>query len=216
MKLYVYDHCPYCVKARMIFGYKNIPFELITLLNDDEKTPIDMIGQKMVPILSDGNSHMPESLDIISKIDKSDNTLFIIDTPVDSKLEAWLSEARSYLYPLAMPRWVKSDLEEFETPGAIEYFKKKKEDYIGPFSEHLEKTSSYLKEANTHLLKLNDLLSDTSFYSGESASINDIHLYPTLRSLSIVEGISYPEKVMSYMKKQEELTRVPLHLDIAL
>ncbi|EPT9973233.1 glutaredoxin, partial [Escherichia coli] len=25
MKLYIYDHCPYCLKARMIFGLKNIP-----------------------------------------------------------------------------------------------------------------------------------------------------------------------------------------------
>ncbi|MDU4397175.1 MAG: glutaredoxin, partial [Haemophilus parainfluenzae] len=23
MKLYVYDHCPFCVRARMIFGLKN-------------------------------------------------------------------------------------------------------------------------------------------------------------------------------------------------
>ena len=25
MKLYVYDHCPFCVRARMIFGLKNLP-----------------------------------------------------------------------------------------------------------------------------------------------------------------------------------------------
>ena len=51
MKLYVYDHCPYCVKARMIFGFKQIPFELITLADDDIKTPTSMIGVKMTPIL---------------------------------------------------------------------------------------------------------------------------------------------------------------------
>ncbi|POU69340.1 glutaredoxin, partial [Pantoea sp. PSNIH4] len=27
MKLYIYDHCPFCVKARMIFGLKNLPVE---------------------------------------------------------------------------------------------------------------------------------------------------------------------------------------------
>lgn len=51
MKLYIYDHCPFCVKARMIFGLKNIPVELNVLQNDDEATPTRMIGQKMVPIL---------------------------------------------------------------------------------------------------------------------------------------------------------------------
>ncbi len=49
MKLYIYDHCPFCVKARMIFGLKNIPVELNVLQNDDEATPTRMIGQKMVP-----------------------------------------------------------------------------------------------------------------------------------------------------------------------
>lgn len=29
MKLYVYDHCPFCTKARMIFGLKSLP--LMTL-----------------------------------------------------------------------------------------------------------------------------------------------------------------------------------------
>ena len=50
MKLYIYDHCPYCLKARMIFGLKNIPVELHVLLNDDAETPTRMVGQKQVPI----------------------------------------------------------------------------------------------------------------------------------------------------------------------
>lgn len=28
MKLHIYEHCPFCVRARMIFGIKKIPFEL--------------------------------------------------------------------------------------------------------------------------------------------------------------------------------------------
>ena len=51
MKLYIYDHCPYCLKARMIFGLNNIPVELHVLLNDDAETPTRMVGQKQVPIL---------------------------------------------------------------------------------------------------------------------------------------------------------------------
>ena len=51
MKLYIYDHCPFCVRARMIFGLRQIPVELIHLANDDEATPIGLIGAKQVPIL---------------------------------------------------------------------------------------------------------------------------------------------------------------------
>ena len=46
MKLFIYDHCPFCVKARMIFGLKRLPIRLVTLLNDDETTPFNLIGQK--------------------------------------------------------------------------------------------------------------------------------------------------------------------------
>ena len=49
MKLYVYDHCPFCVRARMIFGLKNLPVELVVLANDDEATPIGLVGKKVVP-----------------------------------------------------------------------------------------------------------------------------------------------------------------------
>ena len=72
MKLYTYDHCPYCVRARMIFGFKNIEFEHVILGNADEKTPIDMVGAKMLPILEkEDGSFMAESMDIIDYIDEN-------------------------------------------------------------------------------------------------------------------------------------------------
>ncbi len=58
MKLYIHDHCPYCLKARMIFGLKNIPVELHVLLNDDAETPTRMVGQKQVPILQKDDSRL--------------------------------------------------------------------------------------------------------------------------------------------------------------
>jgi len=218
MTLYVYDHCPYCVKARMIFGYKNIDFKMVTLLNDDEKTPTDMIGAKMVPILTlDGEKHMPESLDIIHHVDSSQNSKFISDEKFDFNLEVWLGETRNYTYQLAMPRWIKIGLEEFKTQSAVDYFTKKKESYIGPFADHMKKTDDYIKMAEEHLEKLELLLPENGdFFLGDKASINDIHLFPTLRSLSAVKGIDFPAKVYAYMKKQEKFTGVNLHLNIAV
>lgn len=73
MKLFIYDHCPFCVKARMIFGLKNLPVRLVTLLSDDEATPVGMIGKKMAPILQkDDGSYLPESMDIVHYVDNLD------------------------------------------------------------------------------------------------------------------------------------------------
>jgi len=71
MKLYIYDHCPFCVRARMIFGLRGVAVEEVILQNDDEETPIKMIGAKQVPILQkDDGSFMGESLDIVRYIDE--------------------------------------------------------------------------------------------------------------------------------------------------
>lgn len=40
----------------MSFGLKDIPLTIEFLSNDDEKTPINIIGQKMLPILADSKS----------------------------------------------------------------------------------------------------------------------------------------------------------------
>lgn len=39
MKLYIYDHCPFCVRARMIFGLRGVAVQQIFLQNDDEAPP---------------------------------------------------------------------------------------------------------------------------------------------------------------------------------
>ena len=53
MKLYIYDHCPFCVRARMAAGLFGADVEEVVLANDDEATPIGMIGsQPMVLVAS--------------------------------------------------------------------------------------------------------------------------------------------------------------------
>jgi glutaredoxin 2 len=48
MELFVYDHCPFCVKARAVFGLTDIAVDLVILSNDDESTPTRMIGKKTI------------------------------------------------------------------------------------------------------------------------------------------------------------------------
>lgn len=219
MKLYIYDHCPYCVKARMIFGFRNLSVELITLDNDDEETPTDMIGQKMVPILDDGTRVMPESMDIVRYIDqKNGNKDLLLDRPYP-ELEDWLTELGEYIYKLAMPRWVKSYksgfMEEFASEGSREYFTHKKTLYIGDFDEHMANSNHYIAEVNKLLIDLEDLIKDESAADGELGE-SDIHLFTVLRSLSIVKGLEYPAKVENYRQNMARLSKVPLHDSIAI
>ena len=217
MKLYIYDHCPYCVKARMIFGLKDVPIEIITLLNDDEATPTQMIGQKMVPILQkEDNSFMPESMDIVHYIDDHYGDKPIIAKPQNDKIQQWLDKTRKVIFILAKPRWIKANLEEFKTEGAINYFTRKKESYEGEFEDDMKKSPDYIKEVETYLKELNDILYSEESTTSDIVSEDDIHLFAALRSLSIIKGINYPDKVKKYMENMSTKSKVPLHFDIAI
>jgi glutaredoxin 2 len=210
MKLFIYDHCPYCIKARMIFGLKNVPVELVFLLNDDEQTPIKIIGKKMVPILQkDDGSFMPESMDIIHYIDQNFGSESIVNPSKNGKIIDWLDEVSGTRYRLAMPRWIKAGLPEFRTQSAIDYFIKKKEMYIGSFSEALSKTSEYLTEINQQLVELEKMLYSTETVE-EKFSETDIHLFAVLHSLSIVKGVEYPTKIEQYKNSMSQRTKISL------
>ncbi|PKT95188.1 glutaredoxin, partial [Neisseria meningitidis] len=73
MKLYMNGHCPFCVRARMAAGLFGADVEEAVLANDDEATPIGMIGAKQVPVLQkEDGSFMGESLDIVRHFDRED------------------------------------------------------------------------------------------------------------------------------------------------
>ena len=216
MKLYVYDHCPYCVKARMIFGLKKVPFKLITLLNDDEKTPFNMIGQKMVPILEvKKQDFMPESLDIISYIDKQNKPTTVLWTR-DTQLSKWLDKNSDTCYQLAMPRWIKMPLKEFKSQKSRDYFQDKKEAYIGSFKHCLKNTAPLVKKMTQQLDILESFFEKNQAFFTGTLSVNDFHLFAFLRSLTVVKGLNLPKKIKYYSQKMAEQSQVPLHTDMAV
>ena len=215
-KLYIYEHCPFCTKARMIFGLKDVPVELEYLENDDEKTPVEMIGVKMLPIFKDEEGvTMSESMDIVDYID----THFypkVIQSLFNTKVSSWLSENSTFIYKLCMPRWSRTEMPEFLTYSARQYFTKKKEARIGNFEEHLVLTNEYL-----------DLLSQTwdslvvgneEFFDIDSRPIQlgDIHLFASLKCLTIVKDLEFPPIVIDYMNHLSVVSKVPLNYKFSL
>ena len=215
MKLYSYDHCPYCVKARMIFGLRAIPVEVAVLLNDDEKTPIDLIGEKMLPILikPDGSA-MAESLDIVRYIDEYAGGEGIA-WEIRPEISDWLSSLVQTNIKLTMPRCTRIGLEEFATAAAVAYFTRKKTQIIGDFSENLA-------ESATHITAVNTMLPDLAALLRASNSLNtrpgmeDIEMFPILRNLTMVEGIKWPTPLRVYLEKMSAQSGVPLFFDCAI
>ncbi len=219
LKLYHYDHCPYCAKSRMIFGLKNIKVEEHILLNDDEATPIKMIGKKAVPILQkDDKSYLPESLDIIKYIDSNfGGTEIVSYVAPRSEIQDWIYSARNYAYDLAMPRWVKMPLKEFATESAQQYFQTKKEkSNIGLFSVALEKSPEFIKKAESELKYLENLMLENDRFYNDEIHIDDFHIFATLRNLTTVKNLKWPSKVLKYVNDSSKKSKVNLFFDHAI
>ncbi len=199
----------------MIFGLKGMQVQLVTLLNDDEATPIKMVGKKIVPILqTEDNRFMPESMDIVRHIDAHYGEPVLTGESGNHTLQTWLQDLQPTMYPLCMPRWVKAPLEEFKTQLSRNYFIKKKEAYIGPFAPHLKDSAKYIAHVNQLLERLAHMIESPEAVHA-TLSEDDIHLFAVLRALSIVKGLSYPAAVENYRQRMAEKSGVPLHDAIA-
>ncbi|MEZ3498196.1 glutaredoxin 2 [Pantoea sp. KPR_PJ] len=215
MKLYIYDHCPFCVKARMIFGLKNLPVELIVMLNDDEETPKKRVGQKVAPILQkDDGSAMPESLDIVHFIDKSDGEP-LVTGKTNPAISDWLRHVNGYINKLLLPRIADAPFAEFATPEARTYFRVKKEASLGDFAELKRHAPGLIKKISDDLRQLDKLIVKPNAVNGE-LSEDDIHLFPLLRSLTLVAGIDWPSRVADYRDNMAKQTQVNLLSSIAI
>ena len=215
MKLYIYDHCPFCVRARMIFGIQQIPVELITLANDDEATPISLIGAKQVPILQkpDG-SYMGESLDIVRHINAQASQP--IGETIRPSIQAWADKVGEYYNQLLFPRSIQLGLPEFATPSAVVYFIRKKEAQIGTgIAQMLEKTPELLAQIHDDLQTLASQIHANAL-NGSEISMEDIIIFPMLRNLSMVRDIQFPPIVRDYIANMAERSRVNTYFDRAV
>ena len=217
MKLYVYDHCPYCVRARMAVGLHHLPVEMVYLLNDDEATPISLIGAKQVPILQkDDGSHMGESLDIVHYLQQYAGKA-PLNATIRPEVQAWFDRFGEYGNRLIMPRDVQLNLPEFATQATMDYFVAKKEANVGKFSDLLAQSDAYIARANQELAQLATLLSPSSRYlNGTDLSLEDIIIFPLLRNLSMVRDVDYPAIVRNYVDFMAQESQINLYFDRAI
>ena len=217
MKLYVYDHCPFCTRARMAAALRGVATELVYLPNDDEDTPIRLIGAKQLPILQkEDGSHMGESLDIVRYFYRQDSSA--LDEAVRPEIQAWVEAFADWGYCLIMPRDVQLDLPEFAVESSVAYFKGKKEAWLeASFEQLLQETPRYLAQAQEALRALDGLIAPNAGYAnGTHLSMEDILVFPLLRNLSMVKGAAYPDNVAHYVRAMSQAAKIPLFFDRAV
>ncbi|WP_110669831.1 glutaredoxin 2 [Salinicola halophilus] len=211
MRLYIYDHCPFSASARMIFGLRDVPVDVQTLLFDDVETPTRLVGEKAVPILEfDDGGTLADSQAIVRGIDAEAEGVKVMDGPRNPDIERWVSAASGTIAALFAPRAAEAPLGELATPEAAQQFRDKHAEMLGDLDALRERTPELLNDLTRWLDELEPLIQSPEAVN-QVLSLDDIALYPVLRHLSLVEGVKYPETVDAYRRAMAKLSRVPLH-----
>ncbi|MDV5170749.1 glutaredoxin 2 [Photobacterium rosenbergii] len=216
MKLFVFDHCPFCIKAMMVAGLKKADIELVYLQNHDVDARIDKVGANLVPILQkEDGSYMAESLDIAAYIDALEGNPVLATGSNDDNISAWADIARPYSSRLLYPRWMKVDLPEFRCQEAKAWFSKNKTAMIEQdFDDAFSKSEEYLIELNATFDKLTWLQLPSE--RNNVLSYDDVNLFPSLRNLTVVKGVKFPARIRQYIDQVAALTSISLYDDIAV
>lgn len=210
MKLYHYAHCPFCIRVRMALGFLNIPFESKILSYDDEKTPLQLTGKKMLPIaVYDDNRVQNESLEIIKTLDQKKALRWEHFLREEEQFHLLLAKIGELVHSLAMPYWIWSP--EFNEKNRS-YFQKKKEMKRGPFFLLVQNQIKYKTELNLILTQeVTPFL--TPFYREKEFSIMDLMLAAHLWGMYVVPEFQFSTQVHNYLMSIKDLTHFNYHED---
>lgn len=203
MKLHIYEHCPFCVRARMIFGIKKFPVELSVMSEADADTPTRMVGKKIAPILEkDDGTFMAESMDIVHYVDELGGDTFLNGTG-NAEIDRWCETATATLFRLVIPRFIRAEFAEIRTPASREAYVQRERRAFGDLDKLMLETHALLQNMNARLDALETLL-----VNRQEINESDFRLYPLLRSLTIVKDIRFGPNTRIYIDFMSALTGV--------
>lgn len=215
MRLYVFDHCPFCVRVLLAFGLKQEAVTIEYLLEDDVETPTRMIGQQMVPILEyEAGKYMPESLDIVNYLNHQGEA-FLTEPQVEG-IATWVNDHFSLINHYVMPRFAKMPFPEFSTDNARNVYIKRHEERVGhTFDELMASSDEYRVKVEWALSQLEKMI-DLERVQNHRYSLDDILLFPLLRALTCVKDLNMPLNVLYYTKTLANQANIALYFDEAI
>lgn len=208
MKLYALDHCPFCARVRVMFGLKNIPFDIEFVQQDDYETPIKISGNNLMPIIEYGDDqYMVESLDIVNYLDHNYGDKILLKEQ-DDKITDWINRYDALFDKITVPLYHKMNLPELSTDAARAEYRKIHESRTEDFNVLQQKAPELLKQTQPALAEL-ALMIDLERVKDQQYSLDDIILYPMLRHITSIKEIDLPENIQQYITMLEQASKLP-------
>mmetsp|Transcript_83752 Transcript_83752/g.148157 ORF Transcript_83752/g.148157 Transcript_83752/m.148157 type:complete len:288 (-) Transcript_83752:206-1069(-) len=240
-KLYGYDHSHYTVRCRMALGLKKVPYRMIWVAEDDEETPMQLVGKKITPIIEfPGEAAMMESSDIINRIDSDSAYGPPVLKPKTERpeVDAWIKKLSVPMRNLGRPRYIRSSmLPEFRSRSARERFVtthplpdpetgvtlSKAEWAELPkafrdtrYENYWQDSERQLRDLNEALQGVDGLIASAKHVSPQGLSWDDILFFSRLRGITLIKGSKLPSSLENYLETMSEMTDVPLLTQMAI
>ena len=207
LELFHYIHCPFCVRVRMALGFLRLPYTSTVLRYDDEVTPVQLTGKKMLPIMKFPDVTINESLDIIKKMDCKNSLGFdFLEKVGQEAVDEWLKKLGAPIHNLCMPYWVWTP--EFDQHSR-QYFENKKSAKRGPFVQLARQRSQFESELGPLLGELEGEL--MPFFKNDKMTIVDLMLAAHLWGLYVLPEFRFSDKLHIYLQSIKKLCEFDYH-----
>ena len=216
-RLYVYDHCPFCIRTLMVAHYRQVSdLEQVVLLNDDEASCQRLIGKKMVPIFEHQGVAIGESMNIAKLLDElGEGPKTLRPLQLAEAIQPRLQPVQAHSWALTFPRVTQIGMKTFATESARDYFRHNKEAMLGlSFEQALAETEAHKAVIERVLAELPPLTLPSE--QGHTLSWNDVMNFPPLQYLTMVKGLTFPPRLQQWLQEVAELGGVELYFDRAI
>lgn len=216
-RLYIYDHCPFCIRTLLVAHYRQVEdLEQVVLLNDDEATCNRLIGRKMVPIFEHQGVSIAESMDIARLLDElGSGERALRPLQLSEAIQPLMQPVQAHSQALTFPRINRIGMQTFATAAARDYFRRKKEALLGcSFEQALADTEQHRRVIEQVLAQLPPLTLPSE--QGYTLSWNDVLNFPPLQYLTVVEDLAFPSRLKQWLYEVAELGGVELYFERAI
>jgi len=185
LQLHIYDHCPFCLRARLVLGWLQIPHTYVVYGYgagaDPAKCdgfgygegPLPLVGKKALPVLTGAGipspkwvhqssqvllGGLPESLDICSFAGGVAKDGKIAPATGRAEIKDWLSRMDVVSSPLLKPRTLKLPIQDWADERDVAYAKWKYEKAGVDLAAAMAETDVWLKGLTPLLQELETML----------------------------------------------------------
>lgn len=211
MELFVYDHCPFSMRPRVIAGLQNIDCKITILNFADKQTPLKYIGKKICPflVLEDGSTKT-ESLDLAYYLDSLNNTQKLSDKNIDPECNSLIKTHLKSIIAITAPKYIELKYPDFSTQEAIDLFLSREEAFLGHSIKMTEKQKQYhIENVGLFLTKSQKFLLSKS--PSFTLTTTELILFAYLRNIKNTGLINLDKKIDSFITEIATKANIKLY-----